>query len=42
MGWGIFFTVVLLLAVLPLGVFLCYDEQKERRCLYAEDTPFGR
>lgn len=26
MGWGIFFTVVLLLAVLPLGIFLCYDE----------------
>ena len=25
-GWGIFFTVVLLLAVLPLGIFLCYDE----------------
>ena len=26
MGWGIFFAVVLLLAVLPLGIFLCYDE----------------
>ena len=26
MGWGIFFTGALLLAVLPLGVFLCYDE----------------
>ena len=26
MGWGIFFAVVLLLAILPLGVFLCYDE----------------
>ena len=26
MGWGIFFAVVLLLAVLPLGIFICYDE----------------
>ena len=26
MGWGIFFTVLLLLAVLPLGVLVCYDE----------------
>lgn len=26
MGWGIFFAVALLLAILPLGVFLCYDE----------------
>ena len=26
MGWVIFFTVVLLLAILPLGVFVSYDE----------------
>ena len=26
MGWVIFFAVVLLLAILPLGVFVSYDE----------------